>query len=216
MPLAPLPPTDTRRFFRPVASELTALLRGLPAAAWDKPTVAGTWRVRDVVAHLVDVSMRRLSFHRDGHTPPAPTRPLLTERDFVAFINGLNAQWIEAARRISPRVLTDLFEGTTSALADFTEAFPDDGPALFPVSWAGEDKSEGWFDLGREFTELWHHQAQIRDAVGAPSLGDPAWLHAVLLIALRGLPHAFRDTTAAHGTDAHDRGHRRGWRCVDA
>ena len=196
MPLAPLPPTDTRRFFRPVATELTALLRGLPAESWDKPTVAGTWRVRDVVAHLVDVSMRRLSFHRDGHTPPAPTRPPLTERDFVAFINGLNAQWVEAARRISPRVLTDLFEDITSALADFAEAFPDDGPALFPVSWAGEDKSEGWFDLGREFTELWHHQAQIRAAVGAPSLGDPAWLHAVLLIALRGLPHAFRNASA--------------------
>lgn len=199
MPLAALPPTDTRRFFRPVAAELTALLHCLPADAWDKPTVAGTWRVRDVVAHLVDVSMRRLSFHRDGHTPPAPTRPLLTERDFVAFINGLNAQWVDAARRISPRVLTHLFEGTTSALADFTEAFPDDGPALFPVSWAGEDKSEGWFDLGREFTELWHHQAQIRDAVGAPSLGEPAWLHAVLLIALRGLPHAFRHTRVPPG-----------------
>jgi uncharacterized protein (TIGR03083 family) len=199
MPLAPLLPTDTRRFFRPVAAELTALLHSLPAEAWERPTVAGTWRVRDVVAHLVDVSMRRLSFHRDGHTPPAPTRPLLTERDFVAFINGLNAQWVDAARRISPRVLTDLFERTTSALADFTEAFPDDGPALFPVSWAGEDKSEGWFDLGREFTELWHHQAQIRDAVGAPPLGEPAWLHAVLLIALRGLPHAFRDTRVPLG-----------------
>ena len=67
------------------------------------------------------------------------------------------------------------------------------------MSWAGEDKSEGWFDLGREFTELWHHQAQIRAAVGAPSLGDPAWLHAVLLIALRGLPHAFRNASAGTG-----------------
>jgi uncharacterized protein (TIGR03083 family) len=199
MPLAPLPPTDTRRFFRPVAAELTALLRDLPAEAWDTPTVAGSWRVRDVVAHLVDVSMRRLSFHRDRHIPPAPPQPILTDRDFVAFINGLNAQWVETARRISPRVLTDLFERTSSALADFTEAFPDDGPALFPVSWAGEDNSEGWFDLGREFTELWHHQAQIRDAVDAPSLGDPAWLHAVLLIALRGLPHAFRDNNAGTG-----------------
>jgi hypothetical protein len=46
----PLAPTDTRPFFRPVARELVALLRGLPADAWDKPTVAGTWRVRDAVA----------------------------------------------------------------------------------------------------------------------------------------------------------------------
>ena len=199
MPLVPVRPTDTRRFFRPVASELTALLRSLPAEAWDRPTVAGTWRVRDVIAHLVDVSMRRLSFHRDGHTPPAPARPPGTERDFVAFINGLNAQWVEAARRISPRLLTDLYEFVGAALADFTESFPDNGPALFPVSWAGEERSDGWFDLGREFTELWHHQTQVRDAVMAPRQRDPAWLHAVLLIALRGLPHAFRDTCVETG-----------------
>ena len=199
MPLEQMPPTDTRRFFRPVATELTALLRALPAEAWDRPTVAGTWRVREVIAHLVDVSMRRVSLHRDRHTPPAPPRPPRTEREFVAFINGLNGQWVEAARRISPRMLTDLYESVAAALADFTESFPDDGPALFPVSWAGDEQSDGWFDLGREFTEQWHHQAQVRDAVAAPPLRDPAWLHAVLLIALRGLPHAFRETRVETG-----------------
>ncbi len=199
MPLEQVPPTDTRRFFRPVASELTVLLRSLPPEAWDRPTVAGTWRVRDVIAHLVDVSMRRVSLHRDRHVPPAPPRPPKTERDFVVFINGLNGQWVEAARRISPRMLTDLHEFVAAALADFTESFPDNGPALFPVSWAGDERSDGWFDLGREFTEIWHHQAQVRDAVMAPPLRDPAWLHAVLLIALRGLPHAFRDTRVEAG-----------------
>ena len=199
MPLEQIPPTDTRRFFRPLATELTALLRTLPPEAWDTPTVAGTWRVRDVIAHLVDVSIRRVSLHRDRHTPPAPPRPPRTEREFVAFINGLNGQWVEAARRISPRMLTDLYESVAAALADFTESFPDDGPALFPVSWAGDEQSDGWFDLGREFTEQWHHQAQVRDAVAAPPLRDPAWLHAVLLIALRGLPHAFRETRVETG-----------------
>jgi uncharacterized protein (TIGR03083 family) len=197
--LVPLTPTDTRRFFRPVASELVALLRTLPAEAWDRPTVAGTWRVRDVVAHLVDISMRRLSFHRDRHMPPAPPQPIRTDQDLVAFINGLNGQWVETAGRISPRMLADLYEFVAAALADFTESFPDNGAALFAVSWAGEEQSEGWFDLGREFTELWHHQTQVRDAVMAPPLRDPAWLHAVLLIALRGLPHAFRETRAPAG-----------------
>jgi len=199
MPLEQVPPTDTRRFFRPVATELTTLLRALPADAWDRPTVAGTWRVREIIAHLVDVSMRRVSLHRDRHTPPAPPQPPRTEREFVAFINGLNGQWIDAARRISPRMLTDLYEFVAAALADFTESFPDDGPALFPVSWAGDERSDGWFDLGREFTEQWHHQAQVRDAVAAPPLRDPAWLHAVLLIALRGLPHAFRESRVETG-----------------
>jgi len=199
VPLSPLQPTDTRLFFRPVAAELFALLRALPPDAWDAPTLAGTWRVRDVVAHLLDVGLRRLSFHRDGHTPPAPETPPRGDRDFVAFINGLNRQWVEAAARLSPRLLIELSAFVGISLADFVERFPDDGPALFSVSWAGEDESQGWFDLGREFTEQWHHQAQIREAVGAPPLSDPIWLHSVLLIALRGLPHAYRDTPADTG-----------------
>ena len=199
MPLTPLPPTDTRSFFRPVSRELVALLRELPQAAWERPTLAGAWRVRDVVAHILDGSLRRVSFHRDRHTPPTPAEPPRSEREFVAFINGLNAQWVETARRLSPRLLVDLYEPVAAALADFFESLPDDAPALFPVSWAGEAASAGWFDVGREFTELWHHQAQVRDAVGAPPLADPAWLNAVLLIALRGLPHAYRDTPGAPG-----------------
>ena len=195
----PLAPTDTRLFFRPVARELVALLRGLPGDAWERPTVAGTWRVRDVVAHIVDGALRRLSFHRDGHTPPTPAEPPRTEREFVAFINGLNGQWVDAARRLSPRALTDLCELAGAGLADFVESLPADAPALFPVSWAGEATSAGWFDIGREFTELWHHQAQVRDAVGAPPLREPQWLHAVLLIALRGLPHAYRDVPVEPG-----------------
>ncbi len=185
-------------FFRPVGRELVALLRTLPAEAWDRPTVAAEWRVRDVVAHLVDTTLRRLSFHRDGHAPPPP-RPWTSEREFVAFINDLNREWVMVARRCSPRVLTDLYDAASTQHADFFEGTPMDAPALFAVSWAGESSSAGWFDIGREFTEQWHHQMQIRDAVGAPALADPRWLHAFLLIALRGLPHAYRETPAKEG-----------------
>ena len=199
MPLAALQPTDTRTFFRPVASELVVLLRRLETADWDRPTVAGTWRVRDVLAHLVDLTFRRLSFHRDRMAPPPPSRPISSERDFVAFINGLNAEWVDVSQRFSPRVLTDLFEKASADLADWFEQLSFDAPALFAVSWAGEQASEGWFDIGREFTELWHHQQQIRMAVGAPTLEGPQFLRAVLEVALRGLPHAYRDTPAADG-----------------
>ena len=195
MPLEPIPPTDTRAFFRPLSSEFVALLRTLPDEAWTGPTVAGSWRVRDVLAHLVDVSARRLSFHRDRHPPP----PFDGRSDFVAFINDLNARWIAVAGRMSPRVLTSLYAATTAELSDFVEALPMDAPALFPVSWAGEASSAGWFDIGREFTEVWHHQQQIRDAVGALPPSNPDWLRAFLLIALRGLPHAYRDVPANPG-----------------
>ena len=199
MSLTPLPPTDTRALFRPVATELVALLRGLAPADFEKPTIAGTWLVRDVVAHVVDFSMRRLSFHRDALVPPPPKRPIRSDREFVEFINGINADWVDASRRLSPRLLTDLAEKATIELAAFFETHPMDAPALFGVSWAGEQTSEGWFDVGREFTELWHHQQQIRLAVGAASHPDPRFLHAVLEIAVRGLPHAYRNIDAAEG-----------------
>jgi hypothetical protein len=43
-----------------------------------------------------------------------------------------------------------------------------DDPTFLPVSRAGEDGNHAWLDIGREFTEQWHDQMQIRDAVGAP------------------------------------------------
>jgi uncharacterized protein (TIGR03083 family) len=193
-------PIDTRPLFRPVSAGLVTLLRGLPSADWDRPTVAGHWLVRDVVAHLLDSTLRRLSFHRDGMAPPAPPAPIGSERDFVHFINALNAQWVASAKRLSPRVLTDLYERASRDAADWFESLPLDAPALFPVSWAGEQSSAGWFDVGREFTELWHHQQQIRMAVGAAASGDPRHLAAVIGIAVRGLPHAFRDVAAEPGT----------------
>ena len=198
--LTPLPPIDTRGLFRPVSAELVILLRGLPDGAWDRPTMAGSWVVRDIVGHLVDLTFRRLSFHRDKMAPPPPRTPIASERDFVDFINGLNRDFVEATRRFSPRVLTDLFEKASTELADFFEQLPLDAPALFGVSWAGESTSEGWFDIGREYVELWHHQAQIRLAVGAPSLVAPRYLRAMLEVSLRGLPHAYRDLQTPAGT----------------
>lgn len=187
---------DTRSMFRPVSAALAAVLRTLSAADWERPTVAGTWVVRDVVAHLLDTALRRLSFHRDGMRPPPPNGPIASERDFVAFINRLNAQWVGSAKRLSPRVLTDLYERASGELADWFESLPIEAAALFPVSWAGEEQSAGWFDVGREFTEVWHHQQQIRMAVGAESLSDHRFLKAVIDLAVRGLPHAFREVKA--------------------
>ena len=193
MALAALTPTDTRFLFRPVSSALLDVLRSLNDDDWQRRTIAGTWVVRDVLAHLVDLTFRRLSFHRDGMMPPPPDEPITSERDFVDFINTINAQWIDASRRFSPRVLTDMFDLGSRDLAAWFESLPLEAPALFGVSWAGEQESEGWFDIGREFTELWHHGEQIRRAVGARRDDDPRYLRAVLEIALRGLPHAYRD-----------------------
>lgn len=161
-----------------------ALLRALTADDWEKPTVARVWRVRDVAAHLLDTQLRRLSGQRDGHRLQ-PDRPL------VEWLNELNATWVAAARRFSPRVIVDLLDTTGHTFAAFIESLPLHERAPIAVAWAGESQSENWFDIGREYTEWWHHQMQIRDAVGAPLLLEPRWLEPLLEISVRvfrGIP----------------------------
>ncbi len=181
-----------------MTTSLSVLLHELSAEAWTR-TAVGSWAVRDVVAHLIDVAMRRLSFHRDGLDPPPPPFPIANDRDFARFINLSNADWVNACRRVSPRQLSGWYESVGRELSEFFESMPVDAPGLFGVSWAGEMVSAGWFDTGREFTEQWHHQMQIRESAGAAPMAESAWLHATLLIALRGLPHAYRAQAGRDG-----------------
>jgi uncharacterized protein (TIGR03083 family) len=191
----PLTLVDTRLFFRPLCTEIVERLRALPLDAWERRTLAPRWRVRDVVAHLSDTALRRLSMHRDRHVL-APSGSMTTERDLVAFINELNDEWVRLANRFSPRILTDLYAMAGAALAAFMEAANLDGDARLPVSWTGEARSPAWLDIGREFTEVWHHGSQINDAVEAGEFSDSRWLHAVLLVALHAVPRAYRDSDA--------------------
>lgn len=193
-------PVSTVDLFAPLSEKLIDLLRGLGPADWERPTVAGSWRVRDVAAHLLDTDLRRLSMHRDGHVPPPPDPPIQGYADLVRFLNRLNADWVVATQRLSPRRITDLLAWTGPQVADFLASLPPHGPALWPVAWAGEDASENWMDVGREYTEKWHHQEQIRDAVGAPGLTSRRWLFPMLDLSMRALPHAFREVEAPSGT----------------
>jgi hypothetical protein len=112
----------------------------------------------------------------------------------------LNAVWVKAAQRISPQLLIQFHELTGAQTCELFASLDSFGPALFGVAWAGEEASENWFDVAREYTEKWHHQQQIRDAVGAAALTEHKWLFPVLDTFLRGLPHTFRNTNAAEGT----------------
>src|SRR5258705_4642119 len=104
----PLPITDTRSRFRPLCHDIVALLRGLQLDDWERATLAGSWRVRHIVAHLCDTALRRLSLHRDRRMPP-PGPHGTSEQDLTLFVNDLNATWIRAAERFIPRGLTDLY-----------------------------------------------------------------------------------------------------------
>lgn len=199
MGLRPLEPLDVRPLFAGLHAELVRLLESLAPGDWTRPTVAGAWAVRDVAAHLLDGDLRRLSFERDGQALPLPEESVANEADLVAFLNGLNADWVRVARRFSPRVLLGLLKVSGPQVAELFSSLDPDGPAFFSVAWAGEASSKSWFDLGREFTERWHHQQQIRLAVGAPLLNEPPWLRPVIDISVRALPHRYARTPAAEG-----------------
>jgi uncharacterized protein (TIGR03083 family) len=193
----PLPIVDTRHAFRPLSREIVDTLRSTADGDWERPTMAARWRVRDVAAHMIDTALRRLSLQRDRRA--IASAPVLTDRDLVTLINDLNATWVRAADRFSPRVLTDLYSQASSDLADFVEGLDLDAAARLPVSWAGETQSVQWLDIGREFTEVWHHGSQVREAVGAGPLSDPQWLRSVLQIAMHAVPYAYRDVAACPG-----------------
>jgi hypothetical protein len=195
----PMTPIHTAELFPGLHAELIALLRGLDDAGWSAPTVAGAWRVCDVAAHLLDGDLRKLSICRDGGGL-AGDGPPPSFQAVVHLINDANASGVAYAQRLSPRVITDLLEVTGRWVAEYVAALPPHGQAVFPVAWAGEARSENWMDTGREYTERWHHQMQIRDAVGAPGLLRRRWLHPLLDLSVRALPRAYGAVDAAPGT----------------
>lgn len=202
MALRALGPIDASPLFAPLGAELLALLRALRPEQWTLPTICPGWEVRDIAAHLLDSGLRRVAIDRDGHLSPPPEEPIRSYADLVAFLNRLNAEWVRAMRRLSTASLVEHLELLEARLPGVFAALDPHAKAHFSVAWAGEEESRVWFDVARELTERWHHQQQIRLAVGAPPLRDPRWSQPVLETFLRALPHRYRAVEAANGTRA--------------
>src|SRR5467141_337282 len=179
---------------------LLELLRSLTSEDWEKQTVSPKWRVKDVVAHLLDTPLRGVSIGRDGYLPEAPR--ISSRAELAAYINGLNEEGVSLYRRLSPAVLISLMEVATKLLAAYHAARDPHAQAPFGVSWAGEDKSANWFDTAREFTERWHHQQQIRLAVNKPGIMTRELYYPVLDCFLGALPFTYRNFAAKPGTYA--------------
>jgi uncharacterized protein (TIGR03083 family) len=198
MPQEPFPPILCAHLLRQVDEKLIDLLNALTASEWDLSTIVPLWKVRDVAAHLLDTTLRKLSLVRDSWL--VETVQIHSPQDVIALVNRLNQEGVTVYRRLSPRVLIDLMRRACQESACFHETLDPFAPAAFNVSWAGEDKSLNWFDTARELTERWHHQQQIRLATNRPGLMTPELYHPVLDCFVRGLPHAYRDVDAPVGT----------------
>ncbi len=181
---------------------LLQLLQGLDEQAWHTPTVCAGWSVKDITQHLLADDLGILSRKRDSFDYLSIVKTpyhLDSWDELVAFINEMNAIWVQATRRLSVQVLCSLLEFSGEELYRYFSTL-DPFAMGDPVSWAGPAPAPVWLDIAREYTERWLHQQQIRDAVDKPGLKERAFFAPVLETFIRALPHTYRDVQASDGT----------------
>jgi uncharacterized protein (TIGR03083 family) len=191
-------PISVLRLFGPDRAALLDLLVNLPAEDWDRPTRCEGWSVKDVADHILGGDLANLSRRRDGYRRDEPAR----DQDLVSFLNESNDIWMQAARRLSPRLVCELLGAYGPPLFDYFASLDLTamGPAVF---WAGPQAAPVWLDVARQYTECWHHQQHIRDAVGRPGQTEPRFLYPVLSTFAFALPVALRHADAPNGSSVH-------------
>jgi uncharacterized protein (TIGR03083 family) len=189
------PAIDVRPVLADQQTAFIDLLRRLDEDEWTRPTVCPGWNVKDVAAHVLGDHVGRLSMHRDGYFGMSP-------RDgeaFPAYLDRINEEWVDAARRLSPRMLIGLLSAAGDEIVAFWQTV-DLQSLDGQVRWAGPERHPLWLDIAREYSEYWTHQQQICDATGRPGLADPHYVGPVIDTFLRALPYTLRDVNAVPGT----------------
>jgi uncharacterized protein (TIGR03083 family) len=161
------PPFEVAPLFVTERARLLELLAGLGPADWQRPSPCPGWTVLGLCAHLAGDDLGFLARHRDGHYGTQPPE-LAGEDAFAVWLDGLQAQWVEAARRMSPRIVTDLLAWSGPQVAQ-TLRGEDPRARTASVSWAGPGPLPAWVDQVRELSEYWIHRQQLLQALGRPS-----------------------------------------------
>ena len=161
------PPHDYAALFGVERDRLNDLLASLHQADWQRPSPCPGWSILGLCAHLLGDDFGLLARHRDGHygTPPPAGA---TESGFVAWLDEMQAEWVGASRRLSPRLITDLLRWTGPQIAD-TFRREDPRARTASVSWAGPGPVPAWLDQARELSEYWIHRQQLCQGLGRPS-----------------------------------------------
>ena len=161
------PEHDYAALFTLERDRLSELLAGLRSADWQRPSPCPGWSILGLCCHLLGDDFGTLARHRDGHhgTPPPEGA---TEGEFIAWLDDMQAEWVRAARRISPRLVTDLLRWTAPQVAD-TFRREDPQARTASVSWASSGPVPAWLDQARELSEYWIHRQQLLQGLGHPS-----------------------------------------------
>lgn len=191
---------QTVHLFPILDEKLIQVLQSLVREDWERKTILPKWTIKDIAGHLLDGNIRSLSMLRDGYFGDKAEN-IKSYQDLLGYLNGLNADWVKAMKRVSPGILVDLLEATGKAYTDYIASLDLFAPAAISVAWAGEGVSANWFHVAREYTEKWHHQQQIRLAVGQENeLYQHELYHPYLETSMRALPHHYRDIASPDGT----------------
>lgn len=187
-------PIHVLHLFRPERAALLELLGSLGEAEWELSTACDGWTVKDVALHILAGDVGIVARKRDGFHVPLPEAG-----SFVEALNLHNALWLDSTRRFSTPLLTDLLNYVGDQAFSTFESL-DLTAVGQSVYWAGPDPAPVWLDVAREYTERWHHQQHIRDAVGRPGLMDPEFASPIFETFAWALPWSFRDIAAEPGT----------------
>src|SRR6478735_3115441 len=125
---------ETLPLFPLLDKSLIELLRSLSKEDWNKPTLAKLWTVKDIASHLLDGNFRVISLMRDGYNGMAPG-VINSYQDIVSYLNHLNADWVTATKRLSPKVIADLLEETGDEYLACLRKLKPFEKAIFSVAW---------------------------------------------------------------------------------
>jgi len=191
-------PIDVVHLLPVLNGKLIELMRSLTPEEWQKQTIAKSWTVKDVAAHLLDGNIRILSILRDNYYGEQPN--IDSYQDLVDFLNRLNADWVKAMKRVSPAMLILLHEATSQIFLNYFTSLDPLKRSVLAVDWAGETESLNWMEIAREYTEKWLHQQQMRDAVNKQALMTRELYYPFIDIFMLALPHTYRNIAAHNGT----------------
>lgn len=182
--------------FQETLDHLIELLSELSEEEWNAPTACTGWSVKDVALHLLGVEVGNISSRRDQHTMGGT---ISNWDELVDYIHRWNQEWVDVSRRISPPLLIELLAFVGQRANTYFRSL-DPYQIGGSISWAGPEPRPVWLDIAREYTERWHHQQHIRDAVDRPGLKEPKYHRPVLATFAWALPYTFRNVVAPDGT----------------
>ncbi|HWO72987.1 MAG TPA: TIGR03084 family metal-binding protein [Dehalococcoidia bacterium] len=140
---------------------LVELLEGLPEDAWDRPSPAEGWTLRDCVSHLAETDERAAEAVLAVPIPAGGTR-----REGVLTEGQLRA------RSLPPKAVLAWYRQAAAHLGEALRRLrPEDRP-----SWAGRPMGARSF-ISARIMEHWSHGLDIHDAAGIPPVDTDRLRH---------------------------------------